>query len=69
MDEYKVLKAHDEGELGNKVNEHLADGWQLYGNLVVSVSDRAVVYAQAMLKTKKEQGMGALGLGSARRRE
>ena len=59
--EYKIVTSQDAGEVSEKVNELLKDGWRLYGELKTAAyfarwaeghSEHVWVFAQAM--TKKE---------------
>lgn len=66
--EYSLISDHDREDFLKKVNSHLADGWELFGSPSISVVPGPIVYyAQAV--TKKDQPIGALGLGSAKRKE
>lgn len=49
--EYTILRA-EQSDLGRKVTEHLNNGWQLSGNLVVETTSHGygIYYAQAMIK-------------------
>ena len=62
--EYKIVTSQDAGEVSEKVNELLRDGWRLYGELKVAAyfarwtnqgegqGEHVWMFAQAM--TKKE---------------
>ena len=62
--EYKIVTSQDAGEVSDKVNELLKDGWRLYGELKTAAyfarwaghgeehSEHVWIFAQAM--TKKE---------------
>ena len=54
--EYKVVEAKSAKELTIKVNEFIADGWNLAGGLNLSTSTdwRNKVYTQALFKITKE---------------
>jgi uncharacterized protein YjgD (DUF1641 family) len=72
--EYKVIQNFSAEELTKAVNEHLKDGWELNGNLCMSVIPRGNAsflnfFAQAMTKqAKPTRPLGTLGLGSAKRK-
>ena len=62
--EYKIVTSQDAGEVSEKVNEFLKDGWRLYGELKTTAyfarwaghgeehNEHVWVFAQAM--TRKE---------------
>lgn len=53
MKEYCIIKAHQTDELEREVNQKLAEGWTLYGNLCVTGGGYQYLYCQAMLKEDK----------------
>jgi hypothetical protein len=64
--EYKVVKGNEPDELSKAVNKHIAEGWELYGNLCVALG-QGVIYAQAMIKGDEPIGSLGLGIASPRR--
>ncbi len=52
--EYRALCEFDPSRLSEVVDDHLKDGWELYGDLKITTDKTNVYFAQAMtLKTKK----------------
>ena len=52
MTQYKVIVTYDADLLAAKVNEHISDGWSLWGGVSVAVDGNGDYYAQAMIRTK-----------------
>ena len=52
MIEYKVVSINLSTLLADEVNKLLADGWELYGNLVMADGN----YAQALIRKKEAEG-------------
>jgi hypothetical protein len=52
--EYKILTESGPFNFMEKVNAHLAEGWQLAGGVAVSIHDPGLwVYVQAMTRAKE----------------
>jgi len=63
---YELLEAETAGDLELKINQKLADGWELYGNLVTAIKPHTsevrrgiafdvegkIILFQAILKTE-----------------
>ncbi len=50
--DYKIIEQDFKENLEKEVNEAIADGWQLYGNLIACLiqSNNSMIYVQAMIK-------------------
>lgn len=55
--EYTIIEGYDKETVIQQVNDHLKEGWELGGNLVVSVTESSQPkahyhYFQVMIKSK-----------------
>jgi hypothetical protein len=54
---YKIVEEYFIENLENIVNQLILDGWQPYGNMIVSVltNNNSIVYTQAMIKLETNE--------------
>ena len=48
--QYRILDGSSPRELNDRVNDHLADGWELYGTPIITYCELCMVICQAVIK-------------------